>query len=185
VVQLNTESFEPTSTQAGSDLTGDFIESSSVQASEISADFLDSKSDSCVIAPPSNSSGKAKLALSGLTFVHCPLKVGPAEDETRLEDLSASLIEDAAKTARRPVLKIMESHIGIPGETTRATTFTRSFAGSRAQQMIDQNFVAAVQSAKLRLQLIREQMSSARQARTMRQSGTSPFEYTQNYLPSK
>jgi hypothetical protein len=164
------------------DLTSDFLESSSVQASEISADFLDSQSDSSVITPASTSSGKAKLALSGLTFVHFPLKLGAADDEIRVEDLSASLIENASKTARRPVLKITESHIGIPGDTTRGTTFFRSFAGSRTQHMIDQNFVSAVQSAKLQLHLIREQMSAARQNRSIRQSGASPFEYTQNYF---
>jgi hypothetical protein len=60
----------------------------------------------------------------------------------------------------------------------------RSFVAPRvvpaAAELIDQNFVNTLQSAKLQLRFIREQMTAARQMRAMRHPAVSPFEYTQN-----
>ena len=68
-------------------------------------------------------------------------------------------------------------------------SFSRTILGGstlvpNAAEMIDQNFINTIQSARQQLAHIRESISSSRRTRAMRESGASSFNYTQNPFSS-
>ena len=68
-------------------------------------------------------------------------------------------------------------------------SFSRTILGGstlvpNAAEMIDQNFINTIHSARQQLAHIRESIYSSRRTRAMRESGTSSFDYTQNPFSS-